>query len=277
MKRKSILTIIIVLLTAFSVFAGYNAVKTYLDYKEADSVYEDLQNKYVQTVPQQTDDPEETTGESNSTEGDTGADATQTPSTSEQEPEPEPVKISVNFDALLKDNDDVVGWLYCEDTAINYPVVQGKDNNEYLRADLNGKYLVSGTLFVDYRNGEIGTDRNYIIYGHNMKNGTMFGSLVKYKKQAYYDTHPTITYLTPEGNYTIELIAGLVVHRNDLIYQANPPQSEWDAYLANALKNSTFNSGLTFEEGDILITLSTCSYEYDNARYVVIGRLVEHD
>lgn len=277
MKRKSILTIIIVLLAAFSVFAGYNAVKTYLDYKEADSVYEDLQNKYVQTVPQQTDGPEETTGESNSTEGDTGADATQTPSTSEPEPEPEPVKISVNFDALLKDNGDVVGWLYCEDTAINYPVVQGKDNNEYLRADLNGKYLVSGTLFVDYRNGEIGTDRNYIIYGHNMKNGTMFGSLVKYKKQAYYDAHPTITYLTPEGNYTIELIAGLVVHRNDLIYQTNPPQSEWDAYLANALKNSTFNSGLTFEEGDILITLSTCSYEYDNARYVVIGRLVERD
>lgn len=275
MKRKSILTLVIVLLTAFSVFAGYNAVKTYLDYKEADSVYEDMQNKYVQTVPQQTDGPEETTGEPDNTEGDTSVDTTQTPSTSE--PEPEPVKISVNFDALLKDNENVVAWLYCEDTAINYPVVQGKDNNEYLRADLNGKYLVSGTLFVDYRNGEIGADRNYIIYGHNMKNGTMFGSLAKYKEQSYYDAHPTITYLTPEGNYTIELIVGLVVHRNDLLYQANPSQAEWDAYLEKALQNSTFDSGLPFEEGDTLITLSTCSYEYDNARYVVIGRLVEHN
>ena len=274
MKRKHILPVVIILLISVSVFAGYNAIRTYLDYEDADALYEDIQNKYVQTVPDDTGSPEVTTGGESSGDETTGEE----PQPSETVPdEPVPVKISVDFDALLQENKDIVGWIYCEDTPISYPVVQGKDNNQYLRADLKGKYLVSGTIFVDYRNGEPGSDRNYIIYGHNMKNSTMFGTLVKYKQQAYYDAHPTITYLTPNGNYTIELIAGLVVNMTDIIYQANPSEDEFTAYLTKALEKSTFDSGLTFSEDDTLVTLSTCSYEFDNARYVVIGRLVANN
>ena len=270
MKRKIIITVAVAVLLVVCVFSGYKIVTTYLDYQKADSTYEDLQNKYVQTVP-------DTSEQDETDDKDTTGEGTQPSETEPDEPISELVKISVDFDALLQENKDIVGWIYCEDTPISYPVVQGKDNNEYLRADLKGKYLVSGTIFVDYRNGELGADRNYIIYGHNMKNSTMFGTLVKYKQQSYYDAHPTITYLTPNGNYTIELIAGLVVNMTDIIYQANPSEDEFAAYLTKALEKSTFDSGLTFSENDTLVTLSTCSYEFDNARYVVIGRLAANN
>ena len=91
----------------------------------------------------------------------------------------------------------MTGWLYCPDTALNYPVVQGKDNIKYLQRDLDGKYLASGTLFVDFENGALGEDTNYIIYGHNMKNGTMFAQLSGYKSQEFYDAHPYAMLLTP--------------------------------------------------------------------------------
>ena len=179
------------------------------------------------------------------------------------------VPISIDFDALKHENSDIIGWIYCPDTPINYPVVKGKDNNQYLRADLKGNYLISGTIFADYRNGEIGEDPNYIVYGHNMKNSTMFGTLVKYKEQSYYEAHPVLYFLTPENNYIIELCAGAVVKRDADIYQTTPMENT----VSNIIDKSTFNSNIEIAEGDKIITLSTCSYEFDNARYVLIGKL----
>ena len=179
------------------------------------------------------------------------------------------VPIRIDFEALQTENNDIVGWIYCPDTPINYPVVKGKDNNQYLRADLKGKYLVTGTIFVDYRNGNIGADSNYILYGHNMKNSTMFGTLVKYKEQAYYNAHPIMYYLTPNGNYLIELFAGTVVKDDSDIYQLTPQQ----ATVEDLKAKSTFVSAFTTDITDSIITLSTCSYDFNNARYVLLGRL----
>lgn len=179
------------------------------------------------------------------------------------------VPIRIDFEALQTKNNDIVGWIYCPDTPINYPVVKGKDNNQYLRADLKGKYLVTGTIFVDYRNGNIGADSNYILYGHNMKNSTMFGTLVKYKEQAYYNAHPIMYYLTPNGNYLIELFAGAVVKDDSDIYQLTPQQ----ATVEDLKAKSTFVSAFTTDITDSIITLSTCSYDFNNARYVLLGRL----
>ena len=151
--------------------------------------------------------------------------------------------------------------------------MQAEDNDQYLRRALNGKYLVSGTVFVDYRNGAIGEDANYIVYGHNMKDGSMFSSLAKYKEQSYYDEHPVMYYLTPDGDYKIELYAGLVVKRDALIYVPNPEETEFAEFLTNAKANSTFKSDIELTENDTLITLSTCSYEYNNARYIVVGKM----
>jgi len=289
-KKKIFRYIFVCVMFVIMVVSCYKIITTYSRLKKADEVYEKLQNEFVQIV----DDVDETYGseyemetepatdESSSSETsavtDTDAVTSTEPATTEKEtdppkPAPKPTKIKVNFDALLKENNDVVGWIYSAGTPISYPVMQAEDNDTYLRADIYKNYLVSGTLFVDFRNREICEDRNYIIYGHHMKNGTMFGSLLYYKDQSYYNAHPTIQYLTPNGNYTIRIVAGGVIHMNDIIYYPNPPKAEFEKYLEDLLNNSTFDSGLTFEKDDKLITLSTCSYDFDGARYVLVGKL----
>lgn len=90
--------------------------------------------------------------------------------------------MEINFDILKSKNKDIVAWIYSEGTQINYPIVQSKDNDYYLRRLLDGTYNQGGTIFMDYRNNKNFEDYNTIIYGHNMKNNTMFGTLINYKK-----------------------------------------------------------------------------------------------
>ena len=251
--RKAVRVILILLLLGILVFASYMAIKEVREYEEAEQLYEDLQEEFVETKPSKDTEPDETT---------------------EQTEPVEVAPITVDFTSLLEQNSDVVGWIYCQYTPINYPVVQTEDNDRYLRRDLNGKYLVSGTVFVDYRNGEIGEDANYIVYGHNMKDGSMFSSLEKYKEQAYYDEHPILYYLTPDEDYKIELYAGLVVKRDALIYVPNPDETGFAEFLHNAKESSTFLSEVEITDNNTIITLSTCSYEYENARYIVVGKLL---
>ena len=182
--------------------------------------------------------------------------------------------IFVDFETLLSENPNIVAWIYSEGTVINYPVVQGDDNDEYLHKGLNGKYLRSGTLFVEAHNQRIGMDPNYIIYGHSMKNGSMFGMLLHYKKQSYYADHPVMYYLTPEGDYRIELFAGKVVKTTDPIYSVKDGSAEFYEHVQTLREKSTFQSDVTISEQDTIVTLSTCSYEFDQARYVLLGKLV---
>ena len=251
--RKVVMIIVICLLVCILAFASLMIFKTVRVYDKAEEIYEDLQNEFVETKPAEED--------------------TKLDEAPEDNKPIETAPIAVDFSSLLEQNGDIVGWIYCPDTPINYPVVQAEDNDQYLRRDLNGKYLVSGTVFVDYRNGAIGEDANYIVYGHNMKDGSMFSSLAKYKEQSYYDEHPVMYYLTPDGDYKIELYAGLVVKRDALIYVPNPEETEFAEFLTNAKANSTFKSDIELTENDTLITLSTCSYEYNNARYIVVGKM----
>ena len=254
MKNRKFIKIINTVLIAVFVFAAFNIGKIYYDYNKANNTYEVIQDEYIAT--------KEVESNSEATQGN-----------DEQPPKSTEPPIAIDFDALLDRNKDVIGWLYCPDTVINYPVVQGKNNDQYLRKDLDGKYLVSGTLFADYRNGALDEDANYIIYGHNMKNGTMFSSLAKYKQQSYYNQHPIMYYLTPYGNYKLELFAGLVVKRDDKIYLPNQSEEEFTELIEKYRAKSTFKTNVELEYSDTIVTLSTCSYEFDHARYIVIGRL----
>ena len=268
MKKKSILIIIGVFLAVVLVASLYNIVKIYDDYKQADDTYEDIQNEYV------SDNEKPTANETNAgASNQTDANMNEETEGSAQEETTEP-PISVDFDSLCNRNKDVNGWLYCPDTTLNYPVVQGKDNTKYLQRDLDGKYLASGTLFVDFENGALGEDTNYIIYGHNMKNGTMFGMLTQYKEQSYYDQHPTMYYLTPNGNYEIELVIGVVVQSDDRLYELRQDKTVLLMLINRYREKSTFHSPVEISEEDLIITLSTCSYEFNNARYVLVGKLM---
>ena len=188
--------------------------------------------------------------------------------------ETEQAPISVDFEKLMQENSDIIGWLYCENTPIQYPVVQSDDNDYYLRRDLHGEYLSGGTLFVDYRCQAVGAEQNFIIYGHNMKNSSMFGTLEKYKQQSYYDEHPVLYYLTADTDYKIELFAGLITKSDSEIYSPSFGDTQsFESVLQSIREKSTFNSDVTVTANDHIVTLSTCSYEFNNARYVVFGKL----
>ena len=246
MKRKMYLAICIILAIIFIVSSTEVGITLYGYYK-ADKSYGDLQNRYV--ISRETEQ-----------------------ATEEEEKEIAP--ISVDFKKLLSENADIIGWLYCENTPINYPVVQAADNDYYLRRDLHGEYLRTGTLFADFRCSEIGTGQNHIIYGHNMKNSSMFGTLVNYKDQKYYDAHPVLYYLTPETDYKIELFSGFTADADSDIYRTEIGDTDaYEAFLQELSAKSTFKAGISLSGEDHLVMLSTCSYEFNNARYVVFGKL----
>lgn len=251
--RRVFLFIICVALGLAMILSGYLIFDYYLDQLKAESAYDELSEFAI---------PEEavaTEPASNSTADDTT-----------EHPETDSL-VSVDFEKLTAEYPDTVGWLYCEGTPINYPVVQSKDNLRYLRRLPDGSYNAAGSLFADYRCKEVAASGNYIIYGHNMKNGSMFGTLVRYRSQNYYDEHPTLYYLTPKRTFRIELIAGFVTSPAGEVYDTQLSAEQ----VRQLCAQSGFKSRTIPQDGDTFIALSTCSYEYEDARYVVIGRVIE--
>ena len=246
-KKLVRIALIVLLLLIFS-FSLYQIISTICHYSESEETYKDIVANVV-TI-KDADDINEQEGEK-----------------LEQAP------ITVDFNALLSQNKDVVGWLYCENTPVNYPIVQSDDNDYYLRRMLNGKYNIAGSVFMDYRCRSDYSSLNTIIYGHNMKNDSMFGTFTDYKSQGYYDEHPVLWLLTPEVNYKIELMAGYVTPSDSDAYSEFISHEELYEYIQEAKNKSTFSSPLTCSSEDRIVTLSTCSYEYDTARYVLVGKL----
>ncbi len=184
--------------------------------------------------------------------------------------------ITVDFNALRQQNSDIIGWLYSADTVINYPIVQNSDNEYYLTHLFDGTTNKNGCLFADYRNAGDFSDPNTFIYGHHMRNGTMFASLVKYKEQAYYDAHPIMYLLTPDANYRVELFAGYVTDPLNSVYTLGfADAAQFLSYTTTAKASSTFTNDVVLTPEDHVIVLSTCTYEFNDARYVVLGKLVE--
>lgn len=184
----------------------------------------------------------------------------------------DPEQIEVDFEALAKLNDDIIAWIYCPNTKINYPIVQGRDNDYYLYRLLDGSWNANGTIFLDFENEDDFSDGNSLIYGHNMKSGGMFHAVIEYKNQSFYDEHPYMYIITPEQKYRLDLFAGCVVPSIGDIYDFNPSES----VIKSCIANSTFKSPISYPTHNI-VTLSTCTYEYNDARYVVLGELVPLD
>ncbi|MGI6316212.1 MAG: class B sortase [Christensenellales bacterium] len=181
----------------------------------------------------------------------------------------------MNFISLRAVNDDVIGWILAEGRSIDYPIVRGGDNEYYLTHLFDHKKNKLGTLFVDYRNHGDFSDKNTIIYGHNMKDGSMFASLAEYKDQKYYDSFPTMTLYTPDGDFTIELFAGIVADGNyEFVRFEFQDDKDFTDYINTLKIKSTFENNTIVKPGDRIVTLCTCSYEFNNARYALFGKLI---
>ena len=182
----------------------------------------------------------------------------------------------INFKALQAVNPDVIAWIYCPDTAINYPVVQGDDNAYYLNHLADGTENRNGCPFLDVQNRPDFSDANSIIYGHHMQNGTMFAGISWYEDQSYYDEHPVMYLLTPTANYRIELFSGYTTEMDSSAYmQTFGSIREHTDWLKEVSGRSDFRANLEISALDRVITFSTCAYRFENARYVLHGKLVE--
>ena len=181
----------------------------------------------------------------------------------------------IDFDALRKINPDVIGWLYYEDTIIDYPVVQGENNEMYLSMLFDRTWGGCGTLFADCITEAPFRQFNTIVYGHHMKDGTMFACLKELRDSEYCSKHPKLELSTPDGKFDLEIWAFLNEPADSNIYLTNIKYEEdKQAYLDLIESLASYTTNVEVSTGDRLVMLSTCAYEFEEARYIVVCKMV---
>lgn len=268
MKLKKYEIALIIVLAIVIIAAGIVIFLTLREYSEGDRTYNKFQD-YV-FLPEETPAVRPDSGET--------AGVPETPEPKEENTEDEPVVDTappvVDFAGLQAVNPDILGWIYSAGTPINYPVVQGDTNETYLYRMVDGSENKCGSIFLDCGNGRDLQDANSVIHGHNMNNGSMFSELKKYAKQEYYDQHTVIWLVTPEQTYSIQIFAAFVTDVESEVWkQTFSSEEEFTAWKSDMAKKSFFKSKVYPAVGEKVVTLSTCSYEFDNAHFVVIGVL----
>lgn len=254
-KKKSDVLLTIALIAAIVVFcyAAFNLYHIYTEYKKGTDEYNQIEEMAV-------------------TERD--ADSAEVAGPSAQIKPP----IEVDFDKLKSVNEDVVGWIYVDALPdISYPIVKGKDNQTYLHQTYEKNYNFAGTIFVDYENSGDFSDCNTLVYGHNMKNGSMFGHLKKFREDdKLYKQDKYFWILTPERNYRYEIITAYTTGVNSDTYTLfKGPGEEFEKYLETIKGYSeiqTDDTDLTIK--DRIVTLSTCTGN-ESTRFVVQGKRVD--
>lgn len=183
--------------------------------------------------------------------------------------------------ALYRENSDMVGWMSIEDMKIDYPVMQCEDDEYYLHHDFEGKDSKYGCLYVRER-ADLEEGTNFIIYGHNMKDGSMFGDLDLYREEDFYREHSKIAFDTLYEEYTYEIVAvflSRIYGENDDVfkyyqfYEAET-EEEFNDFYDNIKKMSLYDTGVEAEYGDTFLTLSTCAYHVNNGRLAVVAKRV---
>ena len=254
-KKKSDVLLTIALIVAIVVFcyAAFNLYHIYTEYKKGTDEYNQIEEMAV-------------------TERD--ADSAEVAGPNAQLKPP----IEVDFDKLKSVNEDVVGWIYVDALPdISYPIVKGKDNQTYLHQTYEKNYNFAGTIFVDYENSGDFSDCNTLVYGHNMKNGSMFGHLKKFREDdKLYKQDKYFWILTPERNYRYEIITAYTTGVNSDTYTLfKGPGEEFEKYLETIKGYSeiqTDDTDLTIK--DKIVTLSTCTGN-ESTRFVVQGKRVD--
>ena len=172
-------------------------------------------------------------------------------------------------------NPDVCAWLTIDDTHIDYPVVIGEDDMEYVNKDIYGDFSLSGSIFLDSDNSRDLSDSYTLVYGHHMDNGAMFGDVVEFVNADYFDSHPTGTLYLPDATYSIEIFACVQVDAFDsMIYNPKAqPQGDVSELLNYVDEIAVQSRYIGVQPGDKVIGLSTCATAETNGRVVIFGRL----
>ena len=184
---------------------------------------------------------------------------------------------------LQKENPDVKGWIRIEDTNINYPLLQGTDNDYYFSHNYKKESTKYGSIMLNYNSDIKDVNSNVIIYGHYMKDLQMFGQLLEYEKKEFYDEHPVIRIMTEEGEFEYEIIyvfKSRVFYKNETNvfryyqYYNFDNESIYNEYLNNCKEIELYDTEIAAQYGEQLITLITCEYSQENGRLVVVAKKI---
>lgn len=186
-----------------------------------------------------------------------------------------PIPESVDFNKLLSKNTDVVGWLFNQNGVINYPIMKGEDNEYYLDHTINRKKNVNGSIFMNYLNSSDFSDNVSFIYGHSMKNGTMFATLLRYRNQSYYNAYPAFYLYTPNGNYKIEIFSAYQTTVADKVFFSRFRTADNSELVSHAFSKSKIRADVSVGKEDKIVVMSTCAHTSEDARFVVIGKLTQ--
>ena len=252
-----LLTVILVAAIGVFIYAAYNLYHIYTEYKKGTDEYNQIAQMAVTERDPDAPDKE-------------GVDMV--------EGESLKAPMDIDFASLKSVNEDVIGWIYVEALPdINYPIVQGEDNDTYLHMTYEGNYNFAGTIFMDYENKDDFSDCNTLVYGHNMKNGSMFAQLKNFSKND--ETYKKSKYFwifTPEKNYRYEIISAYTTGASSDTYTLfKGPGQEFHEYLEKIVGYSDIKTGAKdMNIQDKIVTLSTCTGN-EATSYVVQGLRVD--
>lgn len=264
-KKKQILLFLLVLvLFGVLVFALLQIWQTQQEYKSEEQAHQALlaYKPEGRPLPTSPSDP-------------TSTSETAAPSSPSTDPaETGPAFVNETIRRLREDHPNALGWVSVPGTNIEYPFVQGPDNDYFLRRDVDGNYLYAGVPFLDYRCRADFSGVNSILYGHNLRNGTMFGALEEFKNQQFFDEHREIFVYLEDRTIRAEIIACLVIDpkEKDYVYAVQPEADHLTRLLADA-KNAM---ELSPSPEQRFLTLSTCGYDYSGARIVLVGIITDY-
>lgn len=249
----------LVICAAVFLFSGFMLVRELLTQKQDKDGFDEL----AALITPETAAPESTTPAPSPTEGTGDAEPGHT-----QEPAPPPAR---NLAPLFQRNPDCIGWIYIADTAVNYPVMHTPDDPEkYLHKNFDKEYSAAGVPFLEDACDISCT--NLIVYGHNMKNGTMFADVTQYRKEEFFTSHPVIELETAQGATQYAVFAVAQVKNDDAWYTFHyGDESEYSARVTELKDRALYDTGITPQYGQQLLTLSTCYGATKSDRIIVIA------
>lgn len=266
--KKVIFIVLVVLLLGVFLFSGWKVITTLRDYKAGESFYEQMEDFVSVPEPEETKSKEtvkaqeETVNEE--TRPGTGEDGVVWP--------------EVDFAALHAINPDVVGWIYFPDTQMNYPVLQGDTNDEYIYTLMNGEFNNAGSIFLEAGIPSDFSAENSVVYGHNMVNGSMFAELaVGYRDQSYYEAHPYALLMTPQGNYYVRIFSGYVIDIWSDAWKSSFTGNEFAQWLQERVRLSCIETDVVPMPDDRILTFSTCTDESHDMRFILHGVLEKYN
>lgn len=248
-KRNFFVIIIELILLCAIAFSGYKIVLWLKDNNENNTIKDDLESIVITT----------------SEEG------------KEESGMLDAKNFNINFFKLQQTNNDTIAWVKVNNTSIEYPVVKTTDNDFYLNHNLYKNINGAGWVFADYRNKFDGTDKNIILYGHNRKDGSMFGTLKDTQTKKWYENpdNKNIVFLTPDEKYNYEVFSAYTIQNEDYYITTSFKQGEFGKFVNRLKSRSVYDFGVEVGEDDQILTFSTCSGE--NYRTVLHAKKIEQE